>query len=119
MLDSIYLGDISDKNIINPIICHTERAGFANENKSTTTSFHNILPINPKITIANKKATKNEIKLTYALRFSLESEEETKPSTAALTTVDKPIYNVFLFFLGLQTMEVIADYSFSVFRQWR
>ena len=75
----------------NPIMCHTERAGFATDTSSTTTSFHNSFPTKPNINIASKKASKNATKSTYALRRSLESEEAVKPSTAALHTVAKPI----------------------------
>jgi hypothetical protein len=92
-----YLGAINDKNIINPIICHTERAGFANEKRSTTTSFHNNFPTNPKIIIAKKNASKYEIKSTYAARFSLDPELDVKPSIAALHADDKLILLYYFF----------------------
>ena len=79
-------------------MCHTERAGFTHVKSSTTTSFHNSFPTNPRIIIAMIKASKNDIKSTYALRRSLESDEPANPSTAALHAFPNPILLMFNLF---------------------
>ena len=72
-------------------MCHTERAGFTHVKSSTTTSFHKSFPTNPRIIIAMIKASKNDMKSTYALRRSLESDVPVNPSKAALHAFPNPI----------------------------
>ena len=110
-----YLGLIKDTKIINPIICHTLRAGFATLNSSTTTEFHKSFPTNPRITIAIKKDNKKARKSTYALRRSLESEAPANPSIAALHAELNPIlYSITLFQTSVYGR--IMYYSFSYTR---
>ena len=70
-------------NRARPRICQTDRAGLANEKRSTTTPFHRNFPRNASRNITRSRVRNRAKNSTYASRFLLTFQLSTNPSTAA------------------------------------
>jgi len=86
-----FYGLIKLAKIINPTICIKDLAGLAKLNKSTTTLFHNNLPIKDKIISAKIKAKSTERVSAYTSRLELDPLSDIPSITARAQEVNADI----------------------------